>query len=104
MTDESTTLESEKVSMEDLLAAFVADPSEESESRLTDIKGRLLDNSWPGGRHYQRAGQKNFEEVSSISCLEEANRDPSEEDSLPPAVDDSKDADMNDLLLEEFFD
>jgi hypothetical protein len=105
MTDESTTLESEKVSMEDLLAAFVADPSEESEARLTDIKGRLLHNSWPAGRRYRQDRQKNFEEVNTISCLDEADRGaPSEQESLPPTVDDSTNGDMNDLLLEEFFD
>jgi hypothetical protein len=104
MSDENLVVDSETVSMEDLLAAFAADPLIDGggESTISDIRRAVLRESKRLRRNKARTAVQ-MGEVTNISCLEEPFMD-SDEDGPSSISDDlPAPADFNEYFLQDFF-
>jgi hypothetical protein len=103
MSDESLVVDSDAVSMDDLLAAFAADPlvdGEDGEPSISDIKKAVMRESKKFRRNKAKKAVQQMVELSSISCLDEDDSSAIERSSLSelPST-----RDFNEYFLQDFF-
>jgi hypothetical protein len=104
MSDDNLVVDSETVSMEDLLAAFAADPLVDGggNSTINDIKRAVLRESKRLRRNKARTAVQ-MAEVTNISYLEGPLMDPDEERASTISEDLPAPADFNEYFLQDFF-
>jgi len=106
MSDDGLVVDSEPVSMEDLLAAFAADPlidGEDGEPTISDIKKAVLLESKKFRRNKAKKSAQHLVELGNITCLDDNTTNGLERSMLNNPEELPSTQDFNEYFLQDFF-